>query len=572
MVINNGNPDKLILIKPNQMIENELVKYYGNNFIAISTPNTGQERKALIKDLQECIPATTKCILVADTDMFKSLCKVKKVTNLDGIPSNNILGIPAFIVPNYFSFVYNPEGLNRLKFIMTSVNAYMLGVYKPIGGDIIEHSEFPSNRAEVKQFLNKLNQYEKIAIDIETVNNHIFNLTKEEEDKFKSSLHHFSNRLYSLAFAWNKHEGGSFIYQDDYRDLLANFFLTYKGTLIFHNAGFDVTQLIYHIFMSNLQDFTNMLVGLHAICRSIEDTMLISYLALNSCNKPNLGLKGLSHEYTGNYAEDVSDCTKVPIKDLLIYNLKDVLATWYVYEKYLPIMVKDNQEKIYRELFLPSLKTLIETQLVGLRLYPDRLEKLSNELDTKYQEYLDKLLNIPMVKEVELSIQKQECNKYNKTHKKKQKTVDDFKHIRFNPASTPQMVQLLYDKCALPVVDLTDKGVPACGKDTLEKLKYHTENQEIKDLLDLLIQLAQVDKIITSFIPSFKHTLEVDGMKCLYGSFKLGGTVSGRLTSSSPNLQQIPSTGSPYAKPVKNIFGNPKGYIFCGADQRSLTI
>ena len=35
-------------------------------------------------------------------------------------------------------------------------------------------------------------------------------------------------------------------------------------------------------------------------------------------------------------------------------------------------------------------------------------------------------------------------------------------------------------------------------------------------------------------------------------------------------MQQIPSTGSPYAKPVKKIFTAPKGYVFCGADQRSL--
>lgn len=569
MVINNGSPNKLILIKPNQMKETELVKYYGNNFTAISIPEGAVARKELINDLKEAIPAVTKCILVADTDMFKTLCKVKKTSNLDGIPCDNVLNIPAFIVPNYFSFIYNPEAKNRLDFIMSKVNAYILGVYKQIGDDIVEHSEHPSNRQELKQFLNKLNQYEKIAIDIETTSNHLFNLTPEEEKKFKSGLHHFSNRLYSLAFAWNKHEGGSFIYQDEYKDLLVKFFISYKGTLIFHNAGFDITQLIYHLFMSHLEDYVNMLVGLHTLCNKIEDTMLISYLALNSCNKPNLNLKGLSHEYTGNYAEDVSDCTKIPIKDLLIYNLKDVLATWYVYEKYYPIMIKDNQEEIYKTLFLPSLKTLIETQLVGLRIYPDKLRELSTTLKSNYQNTLDKIINLPKVKEVEQDLRIQACNKYNKEHKK-QKTIDDFKDIVFNPSSTPHLIQLLYDKYALPVLDMTDKGTPACGTDTLEKLKHHVENQEVKDLLDNLISLSQTDKIITAFIPSFEHTVELNGMKCLYGSFKLGGTVSGRLTSSSPNLQQIPSTGSPYAKPVKKIFGSPKGYVFCGADQRSL--
>jgi DNA polymerase-1 len=61
-----------------------------------------------------------------------------------------------------------------------------------------------------------------------------------------------------------------------------------------------------------------------------------------------------------------------------------------------------------------------------------------------------------------------------------------------------------------------------------------------------------------------------DGTKGLFGSFNLGGTKTGRLSSSKPNLQNLPSTGSPYAKPVKDIFVAPKGFIFVGADQRSL--
>ena len=100
MVINNGSPNKLILIKPNQMKETELVKYYGNNFTAISIPDGAVARKELINDLKEAIPATTKCILVADADMFKTLCKVKKTSNLDGIPCDNILNIP--FVFNYY--------------------------------------------------------------------------------------------------------------------------------------------------------------------------------------------------------------------------------------------------------------------------------------------------------------------------------------------------------------------------------------------------------------------------------------------------------------------------------------
>jgi hypothetical protein len=58
-------------------------------------------------------------------------------------------------------------------------------------------------------------------------------------------------------------------------------------------------------------------------------------------------------------------------------------------------------------------------------------------------------------------------------------------------------------------------------------------------------------------------------MHYLYGNFNLGGTVSGRLSSNNPNLQQIPS-GSTYAKLIKQCFVAPKGMLFVGADYASL--
>lgn len=55
-------------------------------------------------------------------------------------------------------------------------------------------------------------------------------------------------------------------------------------------------------------------------------------------------------------------------------------------------------------------------------------------------------------------------------------------------------------------------------------------------------------------------------MLYLHGSFNLGGTVSGRLSSSDPNLQNVPS-GSTYGKLIKSCFtALPPGWIFCGAD------
>ena len=57
-------------------------------------------------------------------------------------------------------------------------------------------------------------------------------------------------------------------------------------------------------------------------------------------------------------------------------------------------------------------------------------------------------------------------------------------------------------------------------------------------LLDALIEYTAVEKILGTFIEAFKNKsiLKSDGFYYLHGSFNLGGTVSGRLSSSEPNL------------------------------------
>ena len=71
-------------------------------------------------------------------------------------------------------------------------------------------------------------------------------------------------------------------------------------------------------------------------------------------------------------------------------------------------------------------------------------------------------------------------------------------------------------------------------------------------------------------MPAFENgILKADGMRYLHGVFNLGGTVSGRLSSSDPNMQNLPA-GSAYGKLIKELFMGPPGWIFAGADFNSL--
>ena len=96
--------------------------------------------------------------------------------------------------------------------------------------------------------------------------------------------------------------------------------------------------------------------------------MLYTYLAKNSTTEVKLDLKSNALEFAGNYGINVKDASALPVEVLLEYNLKDCLATWYVYNKYKAIVEKQNLLKPYTTIFQPSIKVLLKMMLTGLPL------------------------------------------------------------------------------------------------------------------------------------------------------------------------------------------------------------
>jgi DNA polymerase-1 len=94
---------------------------------------------------------------------------------------------------------------------------------------------------------------------------------------------------------------------------------------------------------------------------------------------------------------------------------------------------------------------------------------------------------------------------------------------------------------------------------------------ETAKVLKALIELNKISKIIDTFIPIFKdRTIPKQDKVYLHGNFNLNGTISGRMSSSGPNMHQIPSKGSIYAKAIKQCFSSPEGWLICSADFNSL--
>jgi len=348
--------------------------------------------------------------------------------------------------------------------------------------------------------------------------------------------------ILSIAFATEK-EAVACLWSNNVAAILHDFFIAYEGTTLWHNISFDASVLIQNIYMYRTRDNLAMLDGLEYMLKNWEDTKLMTYLCTNSCQLNELSLKKQAQEYLGDYGlAEIKDASSVPKDKLLEYNMKDCLATWFVFNKYEKQLKEDEQEDIYNYLFKPATKDIVHMQLVGIPV--DRRQV--NVFEQSIEEELNDRLNWV----------RQNVHAYE----------------GFNPASSKQIAEILYKKLRLPVINMTKNYTPATDKKTLTTLLKHCKG-DTPEFIQAILDYQSTRKIKSTFIPILKNVFNPEGSNIygsIHGHFNLGGTVSGRLSSSHPNLQNLPATGTIYAGQFKECIAPPRGWVLLGADFSSL--
>ncbi len=135
-----------------------------------------------------------------------------------------------------------------------------------------------------------------------------------------------------------------------------------------------------------------------------------------------------------------------------------------------------------------------------------------------------------------------------------------------NPNSNAQVRDLLYGKWSLPVYDYTPTGAESVNAMALRFYSAHKcVDGEQREFINALRFYRRAHKLLSTYLNKLAPDAGVVRDGYVYPDYNSHGTVTGRLSSSNPNFQNIPYN-------LRNMFIPPQGCVFVGADYDQLEL
>lgn len=377
--------------------------------------------------------------------------------------------------------------------------------------------------------------------------------------------------------------------------------LKYFGRKVVENP--NITKVGWNLKF-DLQIFE--LYGIY-VRGTVLDGMLMKYL-LNE-EKPN-DLKSMVRRYLpehGDYEKaekfDKIPWDKKPLEPLCKYGCQDTDYTLRLAMFFESKLIEIGMYPLFRHLIMPASRVLQHAEKTGLYLDRKFNQELLESYKPKIEQATSNCLNLPRVKKFSRWLVQERISKYlasieseledldyhnpkdaRKIASREQKisniragvftTKKELELTReVNLGSTIDLPLLLYSEKGFkfPIIKYTkdkktnrDTDKPSTDEDTLVELRLTVKDPESPKVifLDNLLELRGLKKMYTTYIEGWHDKVQDDDR--IHGQFKIIGTTSGRLSSSEPNLQQIPKTS--VDANIKKQLVAPKGKLYMALD------
>ena len=272
-----------------------------------------------------------------------------------------------------------------------------------------------------------------------------------------------------------------------------------------------------------------------------HDTMLQSYIIDAVGSRHDMGSLALKYlgqrvisfeEVAGKGVKQVS-FDHVDIKQAAAYAAEDADVTLRLHETLLPkLEAEPSLNEVYQRLELPLMPLLSKIERNGAFVSVDKLRAQSHEIAIRLAE-----------------LESQAC---------------DLAGQPFNLASPKQLGEILFEKLELPVIKKTPKGAPSTAEDVLAELANDYE------LPAVLIEHRGLAKLKSTYTDKLPEMVDSRTGR-VHTSYHQAVTATGRLSSSDPNLQNIPIR-TQEGRRIRQAFIAPEGRKIVAADYSQIEL
>lgn len=368
--------------------------------------------------------------------------------------------------------------------------------------------ELVNNAENLKGLVEKLKGHDKLCFDTET----------DGVDMMQSNLVGISisttpGVAYYIPF--NVEEG---IEKAKAVKLLQPLFENEKSLKIAHNYKFD------YIMLSR--------AGL-SIQGNAFDTMIAGYLidASQKLKMDELAVKYLNYdpisieELIGSGRKQKT-MDQIPADQITTYACEDADITLRLFEVLKNILEEDELTEIAEELEFPLMKVLAEMEMNGVLLDTEMLKEFSDVL-------ADDILEL-------------------------EQTIYKKAGMEFNINSPQQLGEVLFDKMGLPAGKKTKTGQYSTAESVLTKLASDYE------MPDLILEYRALSKLKSTYVDALPKLIDKDTGR-IHTDFNQSVAATGRLSSSNPNLQNIPIR-TKRGREIRKAFIADDGFRLLSAD------
>ena len=374
--------------------------------------------------------------------------------------------------------------------------------------------------ADLNRWVEKLKQAKLFALDTETDN-----------------LDYMAANLVGISFALENGEAAYLPLQLDYLGAPKTLEKTTALSLLKPVLENPAIQKVGQNFKYDLTIFARNGIDVQGVA---FDTMLESYV-LNSTGRHNmddlakryLGHQTISFEEIAGKGKNQLTFNQIPLEQAAEYAAEDADVTMKLQQVLWEKLSKEpTLEKLFKEMELPLLGVLSRMERRGVLIDSDALFLQSNEIANRLSEL--------------------------------EKQAYVLAGQPFNLASTKQLQEILFDKLGLPVIQKTPKGAPSTNEEVLEELAFSHE------LPKVLVEHRGLSKLKSTYTDKLPQMVNPQTGR-VHTSYHQAVTATGRLSSSDPNLQNIPIRNEE-GRRIRQAFIAREGFTVVAADYSQIEL